>query len=225
MSSDTAYEASSDYSSIQTLKAAITTVDTTDTDSECYLFNDDLRFGNILVDKNFNIVALIDWEFCYSGPAIFHQSPPSWIIGRDPFEWDNEDAKNFSKHLSVLVSMIKEEETHRGCGTTLSTRMQRSWDDGTFWLTVALREYRFLEEIMIQARKVHCFEEVQTDPKSSNLEEESGEFAKHKMEQRSRYEVEALTRSDNRQNEDHMQDLSASLAQCSILPCTRLGYN
>lgn len=122
MSSDTAREAASDYNSIHILKAAVNaSEDIMDTDHEFRLFNDDMRFGNILVDKEFNIVGLIDWEFCYSGPAIFHQSPPWWIIGRDPFEWDDEDAKNYSERLCILLSFIKDEERRRGCGSTLSS--------------------------------------------------------------------------------------------------------
>lgn len=40
------------------------------------LWCDDLRPGNILVDKNCRIVSVIDWEFTYAAPAEYVYDPP-----------------------------------------------------------------------------------------------------------------------------------------------------
>lgn len=43
----------------------------------------DLRCGNIIVDDNFHILAIIDWEFTSTVPTQLFV-PPSWITGNDP---------------------------------------------------------------------------------------------------------------------------------------------
>lgn len=44
------------------------------------LCNRDFRLGNILVDKNWTITAVLDWEFSNVGPVQLACSPPSlWV--------------------------------------------------------------------------------------------------------------------------------------------------
>lgn len=47
------------------------------------LAHPDLRFGNMFIDDDFNIVGIIDWEFASTIPLQLF-SPPSWITGTDP---------------------------------------------------------------------------------------------------------------------------------------------
>lgn len=44
------------------------------------LFCDDLGPNNVLVDADFKIVAVIDWEFAYSAPSQLPQMPPWWLL-------------------------------------------------------------------------------------------------------------------------------------------------
>lgn len=52
-------------------------------DGRFILSHFDLRWPNILVDDDSNIVAIIDWEWTGSIPRQSF-TPPSWIAGRDP---------------------------------------------------------------------------------------------------------------------------------------------
>ncbi|KAM4067537.1 phosphotransferase enzyme family protein [Hirsutella rhossiliensis] len=47
------------------------------------LAHPDLRCGNILVDDDFHILAIIDWEFSGTIPLQLF-TPPPWIMGHDP---------------------------------------------------------------------------------------------------------------------------------------------
>lgn len=47
------------------------------------LTHPDLRFGNILVDDNFHILSIIDWEFAGTIPLPLF-APPPWITDHDP---------------------------------------------------------------------------------------------------------------------------------------------
>lgn len=121
------------------------------------LFCDDLRFGNILVNDSYDIVAIIDLEFTYAAPASFLCSPPWWLTGTEPFEWNKEDEQDFEVKLKMFLIELEEEETARGeAGHTLSNLMRRCMDDGTFWYNMAVRESMKLAEIMR-----HC---IHTEP-------------------------------------------------------------
>ena len=52
-----------------------------------YLWCDDFRPGNILVNENFRILAVIDWEFTYAAPASFSRNPPWWLLLETPEYW------------------------------------------------------------------------------------------------------------------------------------------
>ncbi|KID98471.1 phosphotransferase enzyme family protein, partial [Metarhizium majus ARSEF 297] len=47
------------------------------------LAHPDLRCGNLIVDNDFSILGVIDWEFTSSIPLRMF-TPPSWITGHDP---------------------------------------------------------------------------------------------------------------------------------------------
>lgn len=47
------------------------------------LAHPDLRCGNILIDDDFHILAIIDWEFSGTIPLQLF-TPPPWIMGDDP---------------------------------------------------------------------------------------------------------------------------------------------
>ncbi|OBT87977.1 hypothetical protein VE02_04523 [Pseudogymnoascus sp. 03VT05] len=53
-------------------------------DKSFKLFCDDLGPHNVLVDAEFKVVAVIDWEFAYSAPSKFSQTPPWWLLIQMP---------------------------------------------------------------------------------------------------------------------------------------------
>ncbi|KAF1347170.1 hypothetical protein BDV97DRAFT_401031 [Delphinella strobiligena] len=206
MSSDTAEEAASDYTSIHVLKTAVTNKSAASSNTQKHnLFNDDLRLGNILIDDDFNIVALIDWEYSYVAPTIFTHATPWWIIGREPFEWEDQDMADYSERLGMLVGFIRDAESSGGHEDTLSSNMQRCWEDGTFWLAVALREFRFLKETMARAGNAEAFAAAAALP--VDLKNCSEDFGKRKMEQRRRYEEKVSCWSRNRRCISRCEDV------------------
>jgi hypothetical protein len=51
------------------------------------LWCDDLRGGNILLDRELRVAAIIDWEFAYVGPPQFALDPPWWLLLSPPEYW------------------------------------------------------------------------------------------------------------------------------------------
>lgn len=149
-------EARDDYKSIYTLKLMADHF-ASKHDNLFRLFCDDLRFGNILVDKSYTIVAILDWEFCYAAPSTFLCSPPWWLIGTEPFEWSNRDLENYDAKLDVFLKLLEEEEG----GHTLSSLMREFRRDGTFWYNLALRESFPLAEVMRHCLDTKPFQNLQ----------------------------------------------------------------
>ncbi|RDL31365.1 uncharacterized protein BP5553_09574 [Venustampulla echinocandica] len=90
-----------------------------DTRGPFHLWCDDLRGGNILVDKDLRVAALIDWEFAYVGPAQFALDPPWWLLLEEPECWPGgiqEWSKIYDQRLETwlrCVEMAEEEEAER----------------------------------------------------------------------------------------------------------------
>lgn len=50
---------------------------------------DDFHPANILINSNFEIVGVIDWEFTYAAPAEFSFALPWWLLLEQPEYWEN----------------------------------------------------------------------------------------------------------------------------------------
>ena len=75
---------------LRTLEDASQQIFTSRLDGEpCVLQHLDLRSANIIVDREFNIKAIIDWEFSSTVPLQLF-TPPSWITGHDSVEIDKQ---------------------------------------------------------------------------------------------------------------------------------------
>jgi hypothetical protein len=113
------------------------------------LFCDDLRPANVLVNADFKIVAVIDWEFTYTAPAEFSFSPPWWLLLELPEYWPkglDDWAVTYEQRLVTFLRMLETREKdaiQRGVlksDQVLSTRMRESWDSGVFWVNYAARK-------------------------------------------------------------------------------------
>jgi hypothetical protein len=117
------------------------------------LFGDDIRFGNILIDpETFQITAVLDFEFWYIAPAQFLNSPPPWLMLKEPWEWDQNDEAEYKVKLRSYTKIMEEEEEASGQDHSFSCLMQRYMDDGTFWYNLAIRESFCLPQLM-----KHCW--------------------------------------------------------------------
>ncbi|KAL9127442.1 MAG: hypothetical protein Q9217_003679 [Psora testacea] len=106
------------------------------------LFCCDLRPSNVLMNKDFKIVAVIDWEFTYTAPVGFAYCPPWWLLLEAPeywsaglFDWAATYEPRLRTFLRVL-EMREEAAIQRGIldhSQKLSRHMRESWENGRFW--------------------------------------------------------------------------------------------
>lgn len=108
---------------------------------------DDLRPANVLLNKDMQIVGVVDWEFTYAAPLEFSYAPPWWLLIEKPESWPEgiEDwigvfeyrLKTFLKAMkncedtAILENRLKEEQR-------LSNHMAESWKSGDFWIIYAV---------------------------------------------------------------------------------------
>ncbi|RYC62342.1 hypothetical protein CHU98_g3871 [Xylaria longipes] len=118
-----------------------------------YIYSEDLRPTNVLIDKDFRIIGVIDWEFAYAAPEAFSSDPPWWLLLRKPEDWPGGyeawmDA--YEPRLEVFLRVLEIEESRLwGSSTTgstpasssmpLSQRMRESWENKTWMINYAAR--------------------------------------------------------------------------------------
>ncbi|KAG9240288.1 phosphotransferase [Calycina marina] len=106
-----------------------------------WLYGDDLRPGNILINDANEVVSVIDWEFTYTAPTQFVLDPPWWLLLDTPEMWDagiDDWAENYELRLETWLSAMIEAEESAGseCKSTefpLSAYMRESWETGRFF--------------------------------------------------------------------------------------------
>ncbi|OAR01764.1 hypothetical protein LLEC1_06112 [Akanthomyces lecanii] len=100
----------------------------------------DLHRSNIFVDENWNITCIIDLEFACSWPVEFLQTP-YWLDGGTI---DQVTSVGFAPIHEEFMEHIRREEKLQQCNNLdtepLSSIMQQSWANGTFWVPLALRD-------------------------------------------------------------------------------------
>ena len=121
-----------------------------DTDNGPFkLYCDDLRPANVLANKNFELVGVIDFEYCYTAPSEFVFSPPDWLILEKPEYWEeglDDWIRNYELRLETFLHVLQQREqdaVSRGILTenqTVSDRMRKSWETGDFWVSYAARK-------------------------------------------------------------------------------------
>ncbi|PLN85786.1 phosphotransferase family protein [Aspergillus taichungensis] len=146
------------------------------------LWCDDLRPSNVLINKDLQIVGVIDWEFTYAAPAEFSHAPPWWLLLEQPEYWPDGIeawAEAYESRLHTFLKVLAEREEIaiqqgrlRQEGR-LSGCMRQSWNfafDAVFWkkldnrffgpCTVA-EEDRWEERIgLLGEEGIRCMEQV-----------------------------------------------------------------
>lgn len=98
---------------------------------------DDLRPGNILVDRDLRITAICDWEWSYAAPYQQFCTAPRWLLLKSPEDWRFDEPydggpghddmlKAYTKKLDLFLKIMEEEEAKRaalknGSSTSTST--------------------------------------------------------------------------------------------------------
>jgi hypothetical protein len=103
----------------------------------------------MLVNSNYGLVAVIDWEFTYSAPVEFSHVSSWWLLIEQPEYWPGEIDEwvvSYEPRLQTFLTALREregalvqagklEDQHR-----LSGPMQKSWDSGNFWVMYAAKK-------------------------------------------------------------------------------------
>ncbi|KAI0483672.1 hypothetical protein F4859DRAFT_528999 [Xylaria cf. heliscus] len=118
-----------------------------------YVYSEDLRPTNVLIDKDLHVTGVIDWEFAYAAPQAFSSDPPWWLLLRRPEDWPGGYEawmKAYEPRLEVFLRVLENEESQLRGGSTigaapanartpLSQRMRKSWESKTWMINYAAR--------------------------------------------------------------------------------------
>ncbi|KAH8159524.1 hypothetical protein CIB48_g8718 [Xylaria polymorpha] len=118
-----------------------------------YIYSEDLRPTNVLIDKNFRVTSVIDWEFAYAATEAFSSDPPWWLLLRKPEDWPGgyEAWMNtYQPRLEVFLRVLENEENKlrsnsatgfapANSSTPLSQRMRKSWESKTWMINYTAR--------------------------------------------------------------------------------------
>ncbi|MCJ1255592.1 hypothetical protein MMC24_003409 [Lignoscripta atroalba] len=121
------------------------------------LFCDDFRPANVLVDVSMlTVTGVIDWEFTYVAPAEFTYTAPWWLLLERPEEWESDLNKflaRYTPRLRIFLESLRECEGEKIKEGTLSGSqclsgvMEKSLDNGLFWVCLATRYSCMFDEI------------------------------------------------------------------------------
>lgn len=112
-----------------------------------HLWGDDFRAGNILLDAEDNLAALIDWEYTYAAPTQFVLDPPWWLLietiemwSHGPDTWCGIYEDRLPTWFSAMEKAEAESDAPSPFPLPLSVYMRESWKTGRFFLSYGARK-------------------------------------------------------------------------------------
>lgn len=105
------------------------------------LYCDDLRPANVLVDPEFRVRGVIDWEYTYAAPAEFTYCSPWWLLLARPESWEGGIDAFLAQYMPrqrVFLEVLRDCEKEAGLESyDLSGHMSQSFENGNFWVFAA----------------------------------------------------------------------------------------
>jgi hypothetical protein len=137
------------------------------------LLCDDFGPGNVLVNDSLEIVAVIDWEFCYAAPLQFAASIPWWLLLRRPDYIVNDIGPDsffeaFIPKANIFLQALEEQELAIGLSKgddRLSVLMRQSLENRSAWFMLACRKIASVDLIYWDLLDEYCW-----GPRSSMAE-------------------------------------------------------
>lgn len=94
--------------------------------------------GNILFDKDYNLVGVVDWEWSRVVPAQF-MVPPVWLVGSQLDMMLMVLQSQYNKIVGYLRAAVQERESVLGLPPVLSTE----WTELETWCVTSVPARRF----------------------------------------------------------------------------------
>ncbi|KAJ5860747.1 uncharacterized protein N7529_008057 [Penicillium soppii] len=129
------------------------------------LFCDEFGPGNVLLDDQFRVTGVIDWEFCYAAPAQFAGSIPSWLLLQRPHDILNDQGADaflsaFMPKADLFLECLEWIEQQNETQTTsnrLSVRMRQSIQDKSAWFILACRNFLAVDTLYWELLDDFCW--------------------------------------------------------------------
>jgi aminoglycoside phosphotransferase (APT) family kinase protein len=154
------------YACRQLMKAIAMNFIPRNDDGPFKLFCDDFGPGNVLVNDSLEIVAVIDWEFCYAAPPQFAASIPWWLLLRRP-DYIVDDIgpgaffDAFLPKANIFLQALEEQELaldlSKGNDDRLSLLMRQSLEDRSAWFMLACRKVASVDLIYWDLLDEYCW--------------------------------------------------------------------
>ncbi|EEP77312.1 predicted protein [Uncinocarpus reesii 1704] len=158
------------------------------------LLCEDLRPANLLVDQDFNVAGVVDWEFSYSAPAEFFHCTPWWLLLGRPETWEagfDDFLAHYIPRQQVFLDILQncEEELFKNGAALdsprLSEHMAQSLKNGQFWFFLAATYgwtfddvyWKFLHPKYYETESLHELELLLSPEEQQNI----GTFVVEKM--------------------------------------------
>lgn len=117
----------------------------------------DFHQSNVLVDKDWNITALVDLEWMCAHPLEMIDVPP-WITskGIDEIAEDEETLEEYGKAREEFLSLLREEERELAAAdgapqhALLSETMRSTWASGSNWFFWCLKSVNAMYNLVEQ---------------------------------------------------------------------------
>ncbi|RLM00024.1 hypothetical protein CFD26_107602 [Aspergillus turcosus] len=153
----------------------------------------DLQPGNIFVDEEWHITAVIDLEFAAVLPVEL-QTPVYWLTGRtiDDIE-HGEHLETFESRINEYIKAFEEQERNDPCSDFSHAQIMRScWDKRSFWYFQAMHSPKgllhvFREHIQHYYCEEHCRKRVFDETVSPYWCEGAKSLIRRKVEDEARY--------------------------------------
>ncbi|KAI9847355.1 MAG: hypothetical protein M1837_002543 [Sclerophora amabilis] len=164
---------------------------------------DDFRPGNMLIDDDFKIVGVVDWEFTYAAPFQFMYSPPRWLILTKPDKWYDYAEQggdlfdDFKSKLELYLRVLEEQEAVRTDPPLprprLSSLMRQAMEDNTFWFNEVARDCFQFKNLYLSRLDSYCFPDgpsIAERMEAEDIQEGMDRLVETKLEDLRLYRIE-----------------------------------
>lgn len=154
----------------------------------------DLHARDIFVDDDWNIVSIVDLEFCPVVPIQMIQVP-QWLTLKGVDQLHGPDLEIYKQHYDEFVNILEQAEKTLARDNSYSQRLRQEWDTGRVWYVMALGTINAFPSIFEQHLQPRFFEEdfethVQGKPISKLWCEDVDSFIAKKLQDYELYKKE-----------------------------------